>query len=811
MAEVRAIGGEPATVLDSGWMAALGPPGIVPSPAAAAGLDWRAAPVPGTAAEVFPEAVDLLETSDIWYRCAVEATGPQTLILEGLATLAEVCVDGESVLSSRSMFLSHQVDFEARGQTEISLLFRETSGFLEHAKGPRARWRPMMITPGTLRFLRRTPLGSMPGWAPTTPIVGPWKPVTLVARSAPFRVRNLRLIPRLDGTTGRLDVALTLDQAFDGTATISCAGMSTPLVATGPATLAATLAIESVSAWWPHTHGEPVLHGVTVRLGTHEIDCGRVGFRSIAIDRGDDGKGFALKINGLPVFCRGASWMPPKPTAPGSADPRPLLELARDAGMNMLRLSGTMTPESQAFHDACDEMGILVWHDLPFANFDYPFADPAFSALCEREVRGLLNRLQASPSLAVVCGGSEIAQQATMLGLTPAQAAMPFFDETVPALVADLAPQAVHVVHSPSGGPLPFLTNEGVTHYFGVGAYRRPIEDARRSDVRFASECLAFANPPSPARLRAARTADPTCPRWKASIPRDLGADWDFEDVRDHYVGTLYGADPEALRASDPDRYLALGRAAASELMEAVLAEWRRAGSRCGGGLVWFLNDMAEGAGWGVIDDRGQPKAPWFALRRAFQPVHLGLTDEGLNGLGIHITNETSSALTLKLTLASYGDSPHPLAKAEADIAVAPRSSQSLSSAALIGRFFDITHAYRFGARAHEATLARLIDPETGAIVAEASHVLAGCAARPATGSLSVEVAGTVETPALRIAAERFARFVTIDDLTLQPSDQGFCLAPGETRLISLVGAPGLAPSGAVEALNAAPVRYGAA
>ena len=72
--------------------------------------------------------------------------------------------------------------------------------------------------------------------------------------------------------------------------------------------------------------------------------------------------------------------------------------------------------------------------------------------------------------------------------------------------------------------------------------------------------------------------------------------------------------------------------------MEAVFAEWRRAGSRCGGGLVWFLNDMAEGAGWGVIDDRGQPKVPWYALRRAFQPIHLGLTDEGLNGLGIHVS-----------------------------------------------------------------------------------------------------------------------------------------------------------------------------
>ncbi len=84
-----------------------------------------------------------------------------------------------------------------------------------------------------------------------------------------------------------------------------------------------------------------------------------------------------------------------------------------------------------------------------------------------------------------------------MLGLKPDQAAMPFFEEHLPQLVAELAPQAAYVPHTPWGGALPFVTDAGVTHYFGVGAYRRPIEDARRADVRFASECLAFAAVPS--------------------------------------------------------------------------------------------------------------------------------------------------------------------------------------------------------------------------------------------------------------------------------------------------------------------------
>ncbi|MBL8569681.1 MAG: glycoside hydrolase family 2 protein [Phreatobacter sp.] len=818
MARIRSISGDTSVLLAAGWSLttceadAAAVPGDLPADCA-----WLPAEVPGTVESAFRAAGGQapdgrsLHDLDVWYRIVFEARGACTFRFHGLATHAEIFLDGQPVLASNSMFLAHDLDFAGTGRQELAIRFRALNASLAEAKGPRARWRPMMIQPGTLRLARTTPLGHMPGWTPPVAIVGPWQPVELIHRGAPFRVRSTRLVAGLHDDLGVLDASITLDGTVTEPVELLCAGHAHALHRSDEASWSGRLTMDGIAPWWPYTHGEPALHDVAIRVGSTVVGLGRVGFRALAVDHGADGKGFALVVNKERIFCRGASWMPADPAAPAARDPRHLLTLARDAGMNMIRLSGTMTPESDAFHDLCDEFGILVWHDLPFANFDYPAADPAFAALVEAEVRQLLDRRQGAPSLAVICGGSEIAQQATMLGLTPQQAAMPLFEETFSAITAESVPQAAYVPHTPWGGALPFTTDEGVTHYFGVGAYRRPLEDARRAEVRFASECLAFANVPSPAALRRDDLNNPASVGWKRGVPRDAGADWDFEDVRDHYVRALYGVDPEALRSADPARYLALGRAAPAELMEAVFAEWRRAGSPCGGGLVWFLNDLMPGAGWGVLDHAAMPKSTYHALKRAFRPVHLGLTDEGLNGLGIHLTNETAESRRLVLSLASYGEGPHPLAKTATEMTLTPGSATSTTSHALLGRFFDIANAYRFGPRAHEVTLARLADAETGALVAEAAHVLPGCAAEPRDIGLAVQTGGTPDAPILTITSERLARFVTIDDERLCPDDEGFCLAPGESRLVPLRGAPGPAPRGAVAALNSHPVAYGVA
>src|SRR5204862_5110252 len=195
-------------------------------------------------------------------------------------------------------------------------------------------------------------------------------------------------------------------------------------------------------------------------------------------------------------------------------------------------------------------------------------------------------------------------------------------------------------------------THTGITHYYGIGAYLRSPTELRQADVKFTPECLGFANIPEPSTVYAVTEGGHPVmhdPIWKRRVPRDGGAGWDFEDVRDHYLRALFGLDPVRMRCFDTPRYLALSRVTTGELMEKVYSEWRSVNSRCGGALVWFLRDLWPGAGWGILDSDGVPKACYYYLRRVWQPQAVILTDEGLDGIQAHVINETDSPLSAVL------------------------------------------------------------------------------------------------------------------------------------------------------------------
>lgn len=806
MARIRAIDGAPPCAVAGPWQLLATPAGAFAGPGDLADQGgWIPAPVPGTAAAALRAAGLWHEAEpapihdrDIWYRTALSGSGRERLRFEGLATIAEIWLDGVPVLNSGSMFRPCAVEAEVTARSELVICFRSLAAVLARPH-KRGRWRPRLATPGSLRNARTTLLGFMPGWSPAIDHVGPFRPVTREPVGSCTADADLR--STLDGTVGRLTARLRLPGCEGGEAVLRCDGREAILSEERPGLFSGELRLPDIAPWWPHTHGEPHLHAVEAVVGGRRIDLGRVGFRRITTTR-PFAEGLSLAVNGVPVFCRGAVWTPADLVGlSGDREIlRPLIDLAREAGVNMLRVPGITLYESDAFHDLCDEAGILVWQDLMLANFDYPHDDPAFRDSLTAEVAAFLGRLQTSPSLCVLCGGSEVWQQAAMLGLPRDTWSGGFPIDTLPDLVAALRPDLVTVPNSPSGGDLPFSVSAGVTHYFGVGAYLRPIEDARRAEVGFASECLAFANVPEPESLRRARLTDPADPRWAPGVPRDRGADWDFETVRDHYVATLFGADPERLRRDDPERYFALGRAAVAEAVEATFAEWRRARSPTAGGLVLSWRDLAPGAGWGVIASDGLPKSAWYALKRAFRPVQVLISDEGLDGLHVHAINERPESVRATLRLAFLDASGKTVVKAERDVSLAPRVSRTWSSAELLGRFFDATAAYRFGPAQHCLAHAALLDGG-GEALAQAFHFPTGRDPTPGGTGLSAELTRDGQGWALTLSATRPAFGIQIDlEGGGRPADNGFHLVPDLPRKVALIGAD--PPQGTVRALN---------
>lgn len=624
-----------------------------------------------------PGTVAFGDDVDATFATEFDAPVDGILRFDGIATLATIKVDGAVVAESRSMWVPVEVALAA-GHHEIEVHCRALAPELEIPRKPRARWRQKVAGNNNLRWFRTTLNGRAPGFAPGPPVVGLWRPVWFTAGEVAFDVRA-----HVEADEGVVTVRTALP---DGTR-VRISDVSA-IIADGRA----ELRLRSPVLWWPHSHGDPHLYEITV--DGHDISR-RVGFRTLT-SLGDILRdGLRPQINGVDLFVRGALWTPVP-----DGETRSTLETARDHGLNAVRIPGTMTYETDEFHDLCDELGILVWQDLMYANMDYPFDDPDFRALAGKELEALIDVIGGRPSTFCICGGSEIEQQVAMLGLDPAIGRPPFFAKEVPAALTQAEVDALYVPSAPCGADRPLIPSQGVSNWFGVGGYLRPFTEIRSAGVRFASECLAIANVGDD-------VPHPNDPAWKQGVQKDEGTDWNFDDVRDHYLNLLYDVDPKHLRTSDPDRYLALSRQVSGDVMSEVFGEWRRPQSGCGGGFVLWLRDMKPGAGWGLIDSDGAAKPVLRALHNVLAPIAIWMTDEGMGGYGVHVANDGPEPLeaTIHIVLSRSGQR---IDGGEAAVSVPPRSALSGDAETIIGRWVDVAYTYRFGPPGHDLVTAEL-------------------------------------------------------------------------------------------------------
>ncbi|MFX0103710.1 MAG: glycoside hydrolase family 2 TIM barrel-domain containing protein [Candidatus Hodarchaeota archaeon] len=117
---------------------------------------------------------------------------------------------------------------------------------------------------------------------------------------------------------------------------------------------------------------------------------------------------WTLMINDRKMFLRGFNWVPPDSLF-GRIDKeryQRLIDAAINMNIDIFRIWGGGIEEKPEFYDYCDEVGMMVWQEFPFACTNYP-RDPRYLQIVKNEVEGMVKRTRRHPSVVVYCGGNE--------------------------------------------------------------------------------------------------------------------------------------------------------------------------------------------------------------------------------------------------------------------------------------------------------------------------------------------------------------------------------------------------------------------
>ena len=722
---------------------------------------------------------------DWWLLTEFRSPVPSVMIFPSVFGHANVWLDGVQAAVFDNAFRPWQIHFDGRESTrQIAFHFASLTTHLIQSHG-RSRWRTSLVSSQHLRSYRVSLAGRIPGWFNGTPLVGIRGPVTVEPIEETTKITMTTLVDHKRAQL-RVDVKTTAS-ADELTVTIGGRKNIAPVSLDDDGQRSAELLLDcsDLDRWLPHTHGEPVLHDIWITLDPHTTIQRRAGFKSVSFDQ-DTGQ---FSVNSMPFFCRGACWVALQAAEVESEfDLEERLLQVRDAGFNMLRVVGTSCYENDLFYDLCDRLGILVWQDLPFANMAYPDSD-GFADGVYRELQWQSTRLAWRACLAVICGNSDAEQQATLLGLHDEKRTQQLFTNTIHAWSRALFPSQTYIPSAPGFGPLPTHLSAGISSFFGVGAYRRSVDDRSVEQVRFASECLGFANVPDSSSMNelfGSILPSPTGASWKSGTPRDNGVGWDFDDIRDHYTEQLFSVNALDLRIHDLPRYFELSRLASGVAMAAVFARWRATGSRCQGALIWMMHDIKPGAGWGLVDALGRPKPSYHLVRSVLRPVQVLVTDENFDGHNVHLINEQGVELSAVLTITLVLVDGRAGGKVVRNVVLPPRSAQTLSVDGCFDRFQDTTWSYRFGPPAFRAVAADLLLSNGTSV----QHVAAvGCAGIETSADIQltaclVDYSGSVR---LQLESDRLLEWVRLESAGFECIDNYVHIIPGVSRQIEVL------------------------
>ncbi|MDY6874189.1 MAG: glycoside hydrolase family 2 protein, partial [Chloroflexota bacterium] len=715
------------------------------------------------------------------------------LQFDGLDTLTDVYLNGECLGKTDNAFRSYAwevKDLLNEGENQIWIVFHSPVNYVKQLQEKNPLPSPEQSIQGG-PYLRKAPCQWGWDWGPMLPPIGIWKDARLVGYS------KARLGP----------VHLQQDHHFGGEVTVTaeaeiekwadpplqlCMTMVDPDGKTFATTCkvlngtaAASIELPEPQLWWPNGYGDQPLYQVRVSLRTEDEDLldqqtFQLGLRALELVQREDkyGESFTFVINGVPVFAKGANWIPADsfPTRITREMLEGRLSDAAEAHHNMIRVWGGGLYESEDFYDLCDQAGILVWQDFLFSCSIYPLGDEAFVENIRQEVVDNVQRLRHRASLALWCGNNEMdwgweAWGWNMEELEPyREAYKAFFYETLPAWLNELDPETAYWFSSPSSGT-PFenanYNERGDAHYWEVWHGSKPFTAYREQYPRFMSE-FGFQ---SLAPLKTIQAfADES--HWNLT-------DYIIEHhQRNPWASALFMGQMALYYRMPVDfpSLVYMTMVLQSEGIRYGVEHWRRNRHRVSGTLYWQLNDCWPVASWSSIDYFGRWKALHYASRKFYAPLLLSIEDDEQTAqMKVHLTSDLQTTWTGEVHWRLMRLDGGVLEGGQVEATVEPFSSVMLFEK-------DFGHL-TLPEKRETVFVAQLIHDGEVLATQVATFVRNKHVQYTDPQLKAYLLEGQGDTATIEIVASSLARFVelTLDDADVIFSDNYFDVLPGET------------------------------
>lgn len=613
------------------------------------------------------------------------------LVFEGLDTYASVALNGRRLLEADNMYRRWRVpakELLRPAGNRLQIVFRSPI----HEVLPRMKDKgyelPAVNDQGekTSPFTRKAPYQFGWDWGPRLVTCGVWKPVRFEAwdeaRIASVFVRQLELSD--DVARLRAEVEVVGGASAAGALVVEVEGqpagsLEIPLSA-DRSTHTLPFEIPQPRRWWPSGLGEQALYRVTTRLRVAgkpaDERTERIGLRTLELRREKDafGKSFEFVVNGVPVFAKGANWIPADsfPTRVTRERYAQLLGSARDAHMNMLRVWGGGLYESDDFYRLADELGLLIWQDFHFSCSLYP-ADAKFLDNVRAEAEQVVKDLRNHPSLALWCGNNEVEGAWWGWGWKDRLPASlwddykKIFHGVLPETVAAHDPTRSYWPSSPSsnlesGAGVP---DNGDVHYWGVWHAAAPFGDYEKQQTRFMSE-YGFQSFPEMKTIRSFATEEDLAlesPVMLAHQRNNRGN----QLIREYMLREY----PEP---KDFASFLYLSQVQQAEGIKIGAEFLRRERPRTMGSLYWQLDDCWPVASWSSLDYFGRWKALHYYARRFYADVLVSSEVKG-GRLGVFVVSDRREAIPATLAVRLLDFSGTTLWERRQEVTAAPLAS----------------------------------------------------------------------------------------------------------------------------------------